>query len=126
MDKPKKHLFDFMKEHTEVERVPSTGKKYAFEPGNGTQYTLLIIPMGNLDLGMLGCIENGYLIINGLTGKAHLFSAPMYVESLYVRENLFNGDPSWTDVMCVTAMIAWALNEANNVNAEYISDEIIR
>lgn len=75
-----------------------------YEPGNGTRYTAIAVPIGGeVCMGVLGSVTDGWLVVSGNSGKAYLFQGgqqPLYDD--YVRKHLggLEGDyPFMGDLM---------------------------
>lgn len=78
-------------ERPEIRDVGSREYRYGFyEPGNMTRYTAVAIHMpGEVGLGILGVVTDGWLVVSGNTGKAYLFQggkAPLLDD--YVQQHL--------------------------------------
>jgi len=59
-----------------------------WEPGNGTRYTALAVPIKDLpgSVGVVGRIDEGWLVVCGLTGRAYLLQKRGYLDPLYIAE----------------------------------------
>lgn len=95
--------------------------KYSFQPGNGYKYEVLVVPVNkDLELGILGGIAQGSLVVNGFTGMSYLLSGSgSYLTCDYVADKFF-----WKDyapdqhVNAVTALIAWILKRSSDATIE--------
>lgn len=61
-----------------------------YEPGNGTSYTAIAVRLkGEVSLGILGMVEDGWLVVSGNTGKAYLFQAGRQpLMDIYIKQHL--------------------------------------
>lgn len=88
-----------------------------FEPGNGTRYDLAAFPVHECGMGCMGYVENGWLVANGLHGKAYLFQAAGYLTVDYVAEHLCRSGCSLIDATCITAALGWLIGRPTNVTS---------
>ena len=69
-----------------------------WEPGNGTRYTAVAIRwVTPILMNRMGYVEDGWLVVCGLTGKAHLLQARGYLADHYLAEHfgILPGDFPW-------------------------------
>ena len=61
-----------------------------YEPGNGARYTAVAVPWQGpgFALGGLGNVSDGWLVIAGNSGRAHLFQKTGFLTDDYIREKL--------------------------------------
>ena len=99
-------------DHITATRYIGAGTElYRYEPGNGTAYEIIVTPVvGASTYGVLGSVSRGWLIINGLNGKAYLFQKHGSIDRYYVAEKLFNPKSSVTDIDHITALIGYVTN----------------
>jgi hypothetical protein len=105
----------FMKDHIKSELVGANGHKHRFVPGNGTVYEIFVTPVGDLGLGAMGHVTNGYLVVNGFNGRAMLIQPEGYLTADYVHEKLFPEQGGTHDWYAVTALIGYVTNRPHNV-----------
>ena len=117
-------ITSFIKEHTVVTQVKTLGavktiygEKFEFSPGNGLLYRIIAIPVENLELGILGAVDKGYLVVNGQNGRAHLFSDHGYLTSGYVSSHLYKMDDKFSvdEIQVITALIGFALGRETTI-----------
>ena len=99
-----------MKHQVESEAVVeelSGGMKVTFE-ADITRYELYALPVKNFGLEMLGHVEDGFLVVNGLTRMAYLFNAKGYLALSYIAAKLFPRD--WDSIYDVEN-VSYALSK---------------
>ncbi len=71
------------------------GRIGEYEPGNGTRYTAVAVRW-RFDglMGRMGCVEDGWLVVSGNSGKAYLFQHSGTLLDEYIQKHLggFAGD----------------------------------
>ena len=68
-----------------------------YEPGNGTRYTAIAVPWTATPeqvMGRLGFVADGWLVVSGNSGRAHLFQRYGTLSDNYIAEKLggYGGD----------------------------------
>ena len=118
-------LRNFVEARTTIKRNGNI-EKFSFSPGNGYMYEIFVIPVfEQLGGGVMGSIEEGYLVVNAFTGMSYLFSLGGIIMNYYVAKHLFHQEhPSEQNVNAVTAVLAYALDreadaEVEKMNVEY-------
>jgi len=65
------------------------GRLGRYIPGNGTEYWAAALPWKSREnVGALGSVDDGWLVVSGLTKKAALMAKEGYVVDSYVQEKL--------------------------------------
>ena len=105
----------------------TAGWLYEFSPGDGLTYRIVAIPIQELDCGILGRVEPGWLIVNGNNGNAHLFADTGYLSAGYVAEKLYGvrnrGQDDFIDeVQCITALIGFAIGRETSVKQLHLKE----
>lgn len=84
---------------------------------DGTAYELLAFHLkGKVCCGSLGCVEDGWLVIEGLHRKAYLFQEKGFLDTGYVFDKLCRAgyDLSITDARNITALLSVAIDRPAN------------
>ncbi len=104
--------------------ISPLGHLYEFSPGNGIVYRIIAMAINELDFGILGSIEPGWLIVNGQTGRAHLFANKGYLDAGYVTEKLYRKDDSFSieAIQCITALIGFATKRETSVKVLHLGE----
>ena len=53
---------------------------------DGTRYEALVIPVTDFSLEMLGAVDDGYLVVDGLTRRSYLLNRKGYLDPAYIGE----------------------------------------
>ena len=83
--------------------------KFEWCPGNGTRYEILVAKLNEyVSCGSLGAVEDGWLVVCGLTKTAYMFQPCGHLHTSYIKEkfNLVYDE----DVKCITALVCFALD----------------
>ena len=110
-----KTVNEFVAQKMTFQVVSDEAKVYNFQPGNGSMYELLVLPIRNFDMHGIGSVDTGYLVVEGRTGKAYPFATGGFLMKHYVAEKFsgaFRGD---VDIACTTAMLGRIIERETNV-----------
>lgn len=62
---------------------------YGIMHSDGNIYTAFALPVKDFDLGTLGCVSDGYLVICGYNKRAYLLNRKGYLSIDYIMEKFY-------------------------------------
>ena len=91
---------------------------------SGKSYQIIVTAVSKCFAGIkVGYTENGYLIVNGVTGMARIIQAEGLENGAYigcVREHLFEPNAEEADIHAIAAMIAFVTGLDTDANPDLL------